>query len=85
MNFKILQIPSVYTILNGLSLKTISRYCPFNPMPESTLSPSKGLRIWPQSTVYTEGDAGREQCKGYSCLREAPQVRTKGRKINTKP
>ncbi len=48
-----------------------------NPMPELTLSPSKGLRIWPQSTVYTKGDAGREQCKGYSCLREAPQVRTK--------
>ena len=29
MNFKIFQIPSVYTIWNGLSLKTISRYCPF--------------------------------------------------------
>jgi hypothetical protein len=29
MNFKIFQIPSVYTIWDGLSLKTISRYCPF--------------------------------------------------------
>ncbi len=28
-NFKIFQIPSVYTIWDGLSLKTISRYCPF--------------------------------------------------------
>jgi hypothetical protein len=30
MNFNIFQIPSVYTIWDGLSLKTISRYCPFN-------------------------------------------------------
>ncbi len=29
MNFKIFQVPSVYTIWDGLSLKTISRYCPF--------------------------------------------------------
>ncbi len=29
MNFKIFQIPSVYTIKDGLSLKTISRYRPF--------------------------------------------------------
>jgi hypothetical protein len=29
MNFKIFQIPSVYTIWDGLSLKSISRYCPF--------------------------------------------------------
>jgi hypothetical protein len=29
MNFKNFQIPSVYTIWDGLSLKTISRYCPF--------------------------------------------------------
>jgi hypothetical protein len=29
MNFQIFQIPSVYTIWDGLSLKTISRYCPF--------------------------------------------------------
>jgi hypothetical protein len=29
MNFKIFQIPSVYTIWDGLSFKTISRYCPF--------------------------------------------------------
>jgi hypothetical protein len=29
MNFNIFQIPSVYTIWDGLSLKTISRYCPF--------------------------------------------------------
>jgi hypothetical protein len=27
---KFFQIPSVYTIWDGLSLKTISRYCPFN-------------------------------------------------------
>jgi hypothetical protein len=31
MNFKNFQIPSVYTIWDGLSLKTISRYCPFKP------------------------------------------------------
>jgi hypothetical protein len=30
MNFKIFQIPFVYTIWDGLSIKTISRYCPFN-------------------------------------------------------
>jgi hypothetical protein len=29
MNFKIFWIPSVHTIWDGLSLKTISRYCPF--------------------------------------------------------
>jgi hypothetical protein len=29
MNFKVFQISSVYTIWDGLSLKTISRYCPF--------------------------------------------------------
>jgi hypothetical protein len=29
MNFKIFQIPSVYTLWDGLSLITISRYCPF--------------------------------------------------------
>jgi hypothetical protein len=29
MNFKIFRIPSVYTIWDGLNLKTISRYCPF--------------------------------------------------------
>jgi hypothetical protein len=29
MNFKNFQIPSVYTTWNGLSLKTISSYCPF--------------------------------------------------------
>jgi hypothetical protein len=28
-NVKIFQILSIYTILDGLSLKTISRYCPF--------------------------------------------------------
>jgi hypothetical protein len=32
MNFKIFQIPSVYTIWDGLSSKTISRYCPFKPV-----------------------------------------------------
>ncbi len=34
MNFKIFQIPSVYTIWDGLSLKTISRYCPFKRLHE---------------------------------------------------
>jgi hypothetical protein len=29
MNFKIFWILSIYTIWDGLSLKTISRYCPF--------------------------------------------------------
>jgi hypothetical protein len=29
MNFKIFQIPYVYTIWDGLSLKTISRHCSF--------------------------------------------------------
>jgi hypothetical protein len=32
MNFKILWILSIYTIWDGLSLKTISRYCPFKFM-----------------------------------------------------
>jgi hypothetical protein len=30
MNFKFFLILSIYTIWDGLSLKTISRYCPFN-------------------------------------------------------
>jgi hypothetical protein len=29
MNFKFFLILSIYTIWDGLSLKTISRYCPF--------------------------------------------------------
>jgi hypothetical protein len=29
MNFKFFWILSIYTIWDGLSLKTISRYCPF--------------------------------------------------------
>ncbi len=38
----IIQILSNYTIWDGLSQKTISRYCPFNPKPESALSPKSG-------------------------------------------
>ncbi len=42
MNFEIFQIPSVYTIGDGLSLKTISRYCPFNePHPQLFLATSQ--------------------------------------------
>jgi hypothetical protein len=32
MNFKFFWILSIYTIWDGLSLKTISRYCPFKQM-----------------------------------------------------
>ncbi len=37
MNFKIFLIPSVYTIWDGLSLKTISRYCPWKKMNSSLI------------------------------------------------
>ncbi len=42
MNFKIFQIPSVYTIWDRLSLKTISRYCPFNV---DTLFPANNVKL----------------------------------------
>ncbi len=32
MNFNFFLILSIYTIWDGLSLKTISRYCPFNKL-----------------------------------------------------
>ncbi len=35
MNFKFFWILSIYTIWDGLSLKTISRYCPFKHHPRS--------------------------------------------------
>jgi hypothetical protein len=67
-----------------------------NPMPESTLTLCQsrpyppvrdlgfGLRVRP-TPKGMQVEITREQCKGYSCLREAPQViRTKGRKIDTK-
>jgi hypothetical protein len=51
MNSKIFHIPSVYTIWDGLSLKTISRYCPF-----------KGLGdLYPYWSILTRrGEGGLE-------------------------
>jgi hypothetical protein len=36
--FKKIYILSIFTLWDGLSLKTISRYCPFNPLPKATHS-----------------------------------------------
>ncbi len=59
-NFKIFWILSIYTIWDGLSLKTISRYCPFNVnILASTSVPFRLTAVqvttiakMPQTTVY---------------------------------
>ncbi len=48
MKFKIFLIPSVYTIWDGLSLKTISRYCPFKETVACDL-------LWRALATYTCG------------------------------
>jgi hypothetical protein len=57
MNFKIFWILSIYTIWDGLSLKTISRYCPFKSREMTdriqTLSWSEAFVAWGRRGVKT--------------------------------